>query len=84
MKHNELYHWKYIKREKVNGKWVYTYDKPDFSKKKAEYTTYSDENGKQVKTTYRESDKWTSSTQTMKVGDKTHVIETRGVVDRYI
>ena len=22
---DELYHWKYIKREKVNGKWVYTY-----------------------------------------------------------
>lgn len=22
----ELYHWKYIKREKKNGKWVYTYD----------------------------------------------------------
>lgn len=25
---NELYHWKYIKREKKNGKWVYTYDNP--------------------------------------------------------
>lgn len=23
---NELYHWKYIKREKKGGKWVYTYD----------------------------------------------------------
>ena len=23
---DELMHWKYIKREKVNGKWVYTYD----------------------------------------------------------
>lgn len=23
---DELYHWKYTKREKVNGKWVYTYD----------------------------------------------------------
>lgn len=22
----ELYHWKYVKREKKNGKWVYTYD----------------------------------------------------------
>lgn len=22
---DELYHWKYIKREKKNGKWVYTY-----------------------------------------------------------
>lgn len=23
---DELYHWKYIKREKVNGKWKYYYD----------------------------------------------------------
>ena len=30
---NELYHWKYIKREKKNGKWVYTYDNGTSSKK---------------------------------------------------
>jgi hypothetical protein len=26
---DELYHWKYIKREKVNGKWRYTYEEPN-------------------------------------------------------
>ena len=31
---NELYHWKYIKREKVNGKWKYIYSSPDVSTKK--------------------------------------------------
>lgn len=31
---NELQHWKYIKREKVNGKWRYYYD--DTALKKAE------------------------------------------------
>lgn len=29
----ELYHWKYIKREKKNGKWVYTYDTGETQKK---------------------------------------------------
>ena len=29
----ELYHWKYIKREKKNGKWVYTYDNGSDAKK---------------------------------------------------
>lgn len=28
----ELYHWKYIKREKVNGKWKYYYDLPSAKK----------------------------------------------------
>lgn len=30
---NELYHWKYVKREKVGGKWVYTYDSGTNAKK---------------------------------------------------
>ena len=30
---NELYHWKYVKREKVGGKWVYTYDNGSAAKK---------------------------------------------------
>ena len=29
----ELYHWKYVKREKKNGKWVYTYDNGSTAKK---------------------------------------------------
>ena len=40
---DELMHWKYIKREKVNGKWVYTYDKPETKKlqntKKSDWKT---------------------------------------------
>lgn len=33
---NELYHWKYVKREKKNGKWVYTYDSGATAKKNYE------------------------------------------------
>jgi hypothetical protein len=34
---DELYHWKYIKREKKNGKWVYYYDNPEENKVNSRY-----------------------------------------------
>ena len=42
---NELYHWKYIKREKKNGKWVYYYDtganaKKNYEQAKQKLDTY--------------------------------------------
>lgn len=36
---NELYHWKYVKREKVGGKWVYTYDNPTAQARQQAWTT---------------------------------------------
>ena len=34
-KSNELKHWKYVKREKVNGKWRYYYDDSELKKAKS-------------------------------------------------
>lgn len=36
---DELYHWKYIKREKVNGKWRYYYKDTDVDDAKKAYDT---------------------------------------------
>lgn len=54
---DELYHWKYIKREKVNGKWRYYYKDDDYDKAKADYkkaattaNTYAREISKREKT----------------------------------
>lgn len=38
---DELYHWKYIKREKKNGKWVYTYDKESLTSDIKKVTGYA-------------------------------------------
>ena len=35
---NELYHWKYIKREKKNGRWVYYYKDDQYEKLKSDHT----------------------------------------------
>ena len=37
MSDDELMHWKYIKREKVNGKWVYTYKQPESNQPTTRY-----------------------------------------------
>lgn len=47
---DELMHWKYIKREKVNGKWVYTYDLKQNVKDKIGIT--AKENMNKYKTQY--------------------------------
>ena len=70
IKDGELYHWKYIKREKVNGKWRYYYKDDDVDKardelnaarKKREFASkYRDEviayNSKQIKKNNEEHD----------------------------
>lgn len=38
-KSNELKHWKYVKREKINGRWVYTYDDSEVKKAQAQKDT---------------------------------------------
>ena len=38
---DELTHWKYIKREKKNGKWVYTYDKESLKADVKKVTGYA-------------------------------------------
>ena len=53
----ELTHWKYIKREKVNGKWRYYYDDSElrkFSKGVTETSTLKD--GTKVTTEYKQTD----------------------------
>lgn len=57
----DLTHWKYIKREKVNGKWRYYYDDSELRKfdKGVTETSRTRDNGNIIdtKTTYSQSDK---------------------------
>lgn len=69
---NELYHWKYIKREKVGGKWVYTYDKPAGSNVKKDTTTVTDTN------------KLLSSKTTVTTSSGTHTTHNRGRIERAV
>lgn len=59
---DEMYHWKYIKKKKVNGKWRYYYDTTELDKFDREETVKSkkiDKDGNRVvrETEYRKSDK---------------------------
>mgnify|MGYP003292125996 CR=1 FL=1 len=57
---NTIQHWKYIKREKVNGKWKYYYDDSELKKYEKGVTDKSrTESGKNVittETTYKQTD----------------------------
>lgn len=68
---DEIYHWKYIKKKKVNGKWRYYYDRSELDKYDQEYsnerTTYKNVNGrtevqKKTKTQYNKTNNWLDST----------------------
>jgi hypothetical protein len=71
MSEDELMHWKYVKREKKNGKWVYTYDAPG-SKQGTTTTKVND------------TDKWRSSktTITSTGSNNKTVIYNRGKAER--
>ena len=49
----ELYHWKYIKREKVGGKWKYTYDTEGLKRDAKNFV--NDPLGTKAKQTYRQA-----------------------------
>lgn len=64
---NELYHWKYIKREKVGGKWVYTYDSPK----------------KYPETTFDTNDVFSKRQKVTDFKGQQHVINQRGRLEQY-
>lgn len=77
---DELYHWRYIKKIRVNGKWRYFYDQAslDAFNKSRVVTTEN------VTDTYRNSNKLFSDKKTIKVGDKVKTTYNRGKIDRFI
>ena len=52
----DLTHWKYIKREKVNGKWRYSYDDSKLQKFQQGVTTEVGSRNNRKKTIYEQSD----------------------------
>ena len=69
VREDELYHWKYIKREKINGKWVYTYD----------------DDPADTKVTVKDTNKLLSSKTTVELGNTTkRVTYNRGKIERAI
>lgn len=83
---DELIHWKYIKRYKKNGKWVYVYegDQPDAYDKNLTTTTTDKNTGMKTETTYRNSDRLLSSTTSanFKSSGKTVVTKERGLIQQ--
>lgn len=67
---NELYHWKYKSRKKVNGKWRYEYDTPKSSSNRNTKVTLTDNTGyKKTKVVNSNGDQVRRSYVTNKVPD---------------
>lgn len=95
---DELQHWKYIKKKKVNGKWLYFYDQGEVDKYKNNQTqVYTEKDGTKVRKVWKEDKKsWVSSKSTLKSSGSTigfgissdfkskKVEYTRGKADRFI
>jgi hypothetical protein len=77
---SELRHWKYIKRVKKNGKWIYYYDRGELDK----YNSKASETA-EVITTYKNSNNLLSDEATMTTSDgKKYVVKSRGKIDQFI
>ena len=57
LKSDELYHWKYIRRERVNGKWRYYYEKND-DKLELNYVQKKEQNGSYFARSDRTKGEW--------------------------
>ena len=88
---DEMYHWKYIKREKKNGKWVYYYDTSEldkFNKGETVETEKTDSSGRRIHTStkYEKSDKLfdRKSNYEIKTNGSTHsnTTKTQGKLSR--
>ena len=78
---DELKHWKYIKKIKVNGKWRYFYDENKAKMYDHELITVSkDKDGNRKTTEYKKSDKIYSSNTTF--GNGHRVIKNQGATER--
>lgn len=74
---NELMHWKYIKKERKNGKWKYYYD----DTKNAPYNNNLSKTEK-VTTEYKNTDKLFDSESAFKTANGTTIIKKRGTISQ--
>lgn len=78
----ELKHWKYIKKYKHNGKWVYIYDESELRRAEAGVSSTEEIAGNKFTTHYSKNDGLLNRTTQSQIGNELNTFKSIGKIDR--